>query len=210
MIAANDPVLAPTPAELELIAYLDGELDEKRVAAVEQRLESDPEYRAQLRAITALGDFIRDDAERIYGKSYVDTIADDVMATLQRQSALPPSSMLPATSRVTRTRKNSVIWIAFGSVAAAAAALFIYVRQNDSTPKPTAQAPTVTAPAQTVASKVKSPPIDTSTVPVAPSENLGECAGVEDLEVGEGATVIYSAAGAAPPVVWIQEKTPKP
>jgi hypothetical protein len=219
MIAANDqqgltPSMdgapegrAPTAAELDLIAYLDGELDEAKVAEVEGRIATDPVYAAMLREMLALGDFVRDDADRVYGKANVDGIADAVMNGVQRASAVPPSSQLqPMSSVATRRKKNSVIWVAFGSVAAAAAALFFYVQGQKQPTQPLAHNET---PAETVA--VKTPTDSTSKDPrtlppvVEPKHSLE----VEDLEVGEGATVIYTTSdkGESAPVVWINKKT---
>ena len=210
MIAANDQQeRPPTAAELDLIAYLDGELDESKVAEVEGRIATDPVYAAMLGEMLALGDFVREDGDRIYAQAKVDGIADAVMSGVQqRASAIPPSSQLqPMSSVATRRKKNSVIWVAFGSVAAAAAALFFYV-QGQKTPSPSVASNET--PAETVA--VKSPTAPTSKDPrtlpaIEPKHSLE----VEDLEVGEGATVIYTTSekGASAPVVWINAKNTK-
>ena len=194
MIAANDHEEAPDAPALDLMAYLDGELSEEQAVAVEAKLARDPRYAAELRRLTALGDFLRDDADRLYAGANVDGIVDDVLAKLPRTSVLPASSM-PLSSVATRRRKNSVIWVAFGSVAAAAAALFFYVRAHEP-PQTTAQGPKSGESAQTVAvnAGVKS-------TAASPSKNPD----VSDLEVGEGATVIYTAESA--PVVWITRKS---
>ena len=91
MIAANDQERPPTAAELDLIAYLDGELDESKVAEVEGRIATDPVYAAMLRELLALGDFVRDDADRLYGNANVDGIVDAVMNGVAsgRASAAP-------------------------------------------------------------------------------------------------------------------------
>jgi anti-sigma factor RsiW len=210
MIAANDQLdRPPTPAELDLIAYLDGELDESKVAEVEGRIATDPIYAAMLRELLALGDFVREDGDRIYGKANVDDIADSVMSGIQRASALPPSSQLvPMSSVATRRKKNSVIWVAFGTVAAAAAALFFYV-QGQKTVSPTVATTAKTADTVAVKTTAQPPSKDPLTVPpaVEPKHSLE----VEDLEVGEGATVIYTTGdqGESAPVVWINAKPNK-
>ena len=211
MIAANDHERPPTSAELDLIAYIDGELDESKVAEVEGRIASDPVYAAMLRELLALGDFVREDGDRIYGQAGVDSIADAVMTSVQRASALPPSSALvPMSSVATRRKKNSVIWVAFGTVAAAAAALFFYVGQHKTDPQPSAN--TEKTAAVTVAVKGTTEPTskdDPRTIPptIEPKHSLE----VEDLEVGEGATVIYTTSekGESAPVVWINAKKTK-
>jgi anti-sigma factor RsiW len=210
MIAANDQENGPGAAELDLMAYLDGELEEARLAEVEAKLASDPLYRAQLRAMTALGDFVREDASRIYAKSDVDGVVEKVMEHLPRASALPPSSaMAPMSSVATRRKKNSVIWIAFGTVAAAAAGLFFYVQGHSGQGNVAVDTPkTVQAPAETVA--VKTPALSTSkgtpNMPIPEVKTPGPA--VQDLEVGEGATVVYttSETGEASPVVWVTAK----
>lgn len=219
MIAANDQDAVPIAAELDLIAYLDGELDETKIAEVEAKLEADPEYRARLHALDAVGDFMRDDAARIYDKAKVDSIVDQVMSQLssrgkqakvaERVSALP-MSVLPPSSVLTRKRKNSVIWVAFGTVTAAAAALFVYVsRQSTTNPSAVATQTQTPTPPETVA--VKSPGVvpsnDLNTPPPSPPPIVEESRGVEveDLEVAEGATVIYAdhQGEGASAVVWV-------
>ena len=209
MIAANDQERPPTAAELDLIAYLDGELDESKVTEVEGRIATDPVYAAMLRELLALGDFVREDGDRIYRKAGVDGIVASVMEGLQRASALPPSSALvPMSSVATRRKKNSVIWVAFGTVAAAAAALFFYVQGQKQVQAPVASTEKT---AETVA--VKSPVEPTSKDPrtLPPGIEPKHTLEVEDLEVGEGATVIYTTGdkGESEPVVWINAKKKK-
>lgn len=206
MIAANDaddggmppapPGRPPDPATLDLMAYIDGELPPQRVAEIERRLADDPIYAGKLRGLLAVSEFVRDDADRVYGNAQVDGIADQVMARLGRASA-PPSAILPLSSVATRRRKNSIIWVSFGVVAAAAAALFLYVRAHDQEQK-TANAP---APPQTVAVKTTETPPSKSPATAIEEEAKQR---VEGLEVGEGATVIYRSDST--PVVWVTKK----
>jgi len=196
MIAANDAngKRPPDPATLDLMAYIDGELSPERAAEVEKRLATDPVYARKLQGLVAVSDFVCDDAARIYGTAKVDSIVDDVMGRLARASA-PPSALLPLSSIATRRRKNGVILVSFGIVAAAAAALFFYVRAHD---QQTKTANVNAAPPQTVA--VKMPESPTSKNPAAAIEEAAKQE-VEDLEVGENATVIYRSDST--PVVWV-------
>jgi anti-sigma factor RsiW len=197
-------------SELDLLAYLDGELEGERAAAVEARLRTDRAYAARLKAMQAIGDFLRGDADRLYAPAKVDAIVDDVLAKIRESSPgladLIPldraSQIAPPTSRLTRTKKNTVIWVAFGAVTAAAAAMVLWVGAHDPNKGvgPSASA-TTTAPAETVAVvKTATPPPSNPPVPVAESDQVE----VEGLEVGSEATVIYTRGDeGSSPVVWI-------
>jgi len=208
----------PSGLELELMAYLDGELEPERVVELEARLASDANLAARVRELEAIGDFLRDDADRLYGPR-VDAIVDDVMARVQgvspavglhderpRLEAVPRSEIAPPTSRLTRTKKNTVIWVAFGTVAAAAAALVLYVRSTHDTPvAKTPPAAPMSSSAEKVAVVNTASPVPSQLDPVpiiAPA--AVSTVQVEDLEVGQGATVIYTREGeGSSAVVWI-------
>jgi len=203
MIAANDQErLPPDPVDLDLMAYLDGELAPEKVAEVEERLESDPVYARKLRQLVAVADFVRDDADRIFAQKGVDSIADEVMGRLTRSSQ-PPSHLLPLSSVATRRKKNTVIWVSFGVVAAAAAALFVFVRAHDQQQQKIDTAEMSAQPPQKVA--VKMPETPSSKEATTAIED-GAKHEVEGLEVGEGATVIYRSDST--PVVWVTKTEP--
>lgn len=205
-------------AELDLLAYLDGELEGERAAAVEARLRTDRAYAARYRAMQSIGQFLRGDADRIYGAAKVDAIADEVLekvrasqagavaepkpepARLRVVEAPRLSDVPPPTSRLTRTKKNTVIWVVFGGVVAAAAAMIVWIGgQGAKGPAPVASAPS--AP-ETVA--VKTPAVPTSKEPVPAIPEPASTVEVEGLEVGEGATVVYTRGDdGSSPVVWI-------
>lgn len=194
-------------SELDLLAYLDGELDGEQLRAFEARLANDRELSARLRALTAIGGFLRDDADRIYGAAKVDSIADDVMAKLKADEprlaeVIPLSThVAPLTSRAERTKKNTVIWVAFGTVAAAAAGLIFWTGAHD-VKSPVAPVASASHAAEVVA-KVNIVPPPTSNPP-APVPESASTVEVEDLEVGSGATVIYTRGEeGSSPVVWI-------
>jgi anti-sigma factor RsiW len=212
----QDPNGTPRPLiarpELELMAYLDGELEAERVAAVEERLRTDAAYAAHLHELRALGDFLRGHADRIYEGARLDDVFVDTIVRRMHDAALArPSELPPPTSRITRAKKSAVIWVSFGTVAAAAAALFFYVRslephrnagnaaQNAPTSheSPTQERVAVKAPALT-----SSQPGQESPAKLPPP--VDESVEIESLEVGQGATVIYTRDnGAANAVVWI-------
>ncbi len=192
--------------ELDLLAYLDGELEGERALAVEARLRTDRAYAARLKAMQSIGDFLRGDADRLYASAKVDAIVDDVLAKVRDSgNVVPferPSQIAPPTSRLTRTKKNTVIWVAFGAVTAAAAAMVLWVGAHDANKgvSPTASN-TQSSAAETVAVvKTATPPPSNPPLPVP--EN-GEVE-VEGLEVGSEATVIYTRGDeGSSPVVWI-------
>lgn len=241
--------------ELALLAYVDGELDGPPLADFEARLRGDRALRARVRALSAIGQFLRDDADRIYTAAGATDLVDAVVAKVDasaeaESSAEPrgsgrhlrlvstegtaatsgvsgagvpgarvvgaperastgggdldrPSDVHPATSRGARRSKNTVVWAVFGLVAAAAAAFVVYLRANPlpqpdvaggAASTPVASAPS-TATSDTVAVK---PPAPAPAPPLAePTEK------VENLEVSEGASIIYTQSGAS--VVWVTQ-----
>jgi anti-sigma factor RsiW len=205
---------ASMQAELDLLAYLDGELEGDRAAAVIARLQTDRAYAARLKALEAVSDFLRKDADRIYRSARVDSIVDDVMTKVSNPplaEVIPMSQVAPPTSRLTRQKKSTVIWVAFGGVAAAAAALIFYMGRDHGGPGPAPVASATTAPsapratADTVAVKTPNPP--PSNPPVPETASTVE---VENLEVGSGATVIYTRGEeGSSPVVWITAREAK-
>jgi anti-sigma factor RsiW len=200
----------PSSDELELFAYLDGELDDDAAARFEERLEGDRELAAKLTAMSAISGFVRDDAARIYGAARVDTIVDDVLAKLAPQAAAPlrlapvVEIAAPQSTRFSRNRSTSIVWIGGALAVAAAVALFVGTRRDPIAAPPVAATSAKTsAPSETVAVNV----VPTASRAVDPPPPAAGTPGVEveDLEVGEGATVIYtgSAQGA---VVWVNDK----
>lgn len=206
----------PSSDELELFAYLDGELDDDAAARFEERVESDPELSAKLTAMTAISGFVRDDAARIYGAARVDTIVDDVLAKLGPQAAAPtppaPLRLAPVveiaaaqSTRFGRTRSTSIVWIGGALAVAAAVALFVGTRRDPiSTPPVAAASAKSTAEAAPTVAQIVVPTASRAVDPPPPAAGTPGVE-VEDLEVGEGATVIYtgSAQGA---VVWVNDK----
>ncbi len=222
--------------ELALLAYVDGELEGEALAAFVARLDGDRALRARVRALTAIGQFLRQDAARIYAGAEVDTIVEGVMervasparpdasaneveveraplrlvkggasgedvadpgqrAELAREGARV-SEVHPATSRGARRSKNTVVWGAFVVVAAAAAALVVFLRSNpipEAPVAPMASAPSA-KPTETIAIKPPAP----APAPIPESEPTLK---VENLEVSEGASIIYTQNGAS--VVWL-------
>ena len=215
---------APIGHELDLMAYMDGELEPAKMAEVELRLKTDDGYAARYRALMAVSGFLREDADRIYDGLQTDGMVDAIMAkisaahhsdkfprSVQAISSVRTSHVSdvpPATSRQMRNKKNTVIWVAFGSVAAAAAGLFLYVRSHETPQTGPAAANTQPAVTETVAQvKTASPPPSHTSEPRPIAES--SAVEVEDLEVGQGATVIYTREGGGQnTVVWISNEKP--
>lgn len=198
--------------ELDLLAYLDGELEGDAAAAVEARLRTDRAYAARAKAMQAIGDFLRKDADRLYESARVDAIVDDVLAKVRAESqpvaeVVRLSEVAPPTSRLTRTKKNTVIWVAFGAVTAAAAAMVLWVGSaGNKGVAPVASTTQSAAPPETVAIvKTATPPPSNPPVPATNDE-----VEVEGLEVGSEATVIYMRGDdGSSPVVWITGREAK-
>lgn len=204
--------------ELDLLAYLDGELEGEQLRAFEARLASDRELSARHRALTAIGGFLRDDAARIYGAARVDSIVDDVMVKVRGQAMEPrladviplSTHVAPLTSRAERAKKNTVIWVAFGAVAAAAAGLIFWTGAHEvKTPVAPVASASASSGSNDVVAKVNIVPPPPSNPPDPVPESAATVE-VEDLEVGSGATVIYTRGEeGSSPVVWITGREAK-
>lgn len=239
--------------ELALLAYVDGELAGEELATFQARLRDDRALRARVRALSAIGDFLRQDADRIYAAAGATDLADAILAKVDAEAPGSPSEAAPerhlrlvdagqaanhdrevtatpkraatalssgspdgargrdervseihpATSRGARRSKNTVVWAVFGLVAAAAAAFVVYLRSNPLPAEvagggvpavPSPSAPPVSS--ETIAVKPPAPP--PAPLPLAePAEK------VENLEVSEGASIIYTQNGAS--VVWVTQ-----
>lgn len=212
--------------ELALLAYLDGELSGEDLAVFEAKMASDANVRRRVRALSAIGRFLREDADRVYTAAKVDGIAETVMSRLDAVrpveaieakgdtdvavTGVTPepandtriSEVHPATSRAARRGKSTVVWIAFGSVAAAAAALLVFLSSNPMPPPataPVASAPVSASPTETIAAvKPVIPP-----GPPAPVPEHASALEIDNLEIGEGASVIYTQDGAS--TIWLTD-----
>lgn len=206
----DDP--APTPAEaeaMELCAYLDGELGPISTARIEAKIKADPAFAARVealsRALDVTGMLARQEADALIAAMDVDGIAGDVMKQIESEKSLPaPVISLEAA----RAKKSKLVWFGVGTFAVAAAA-FVFV-STSAPPRPTPIADGFKAPsgyvpsAPTVASGAAIERDDGGTI-AAIVMKPGDVE-VDDLEVGEGASVIVSDDSAGTPaVVWVQE-----
>lgn len=212
------------PADLELMLYLDGELDEARSRAVEARLASDSTFRAKLCGLELAAGMIRDDA---LASDAADGIADAVMARIERGDAvdgngagarsiemsdLVTEAGRPAASGALARKPandNARGIFALTAIAvAAAAAMMVWGRMEVEPPRAASTAP---APLETVAAA--------PTPAVAPSARAdsGEAElGVEVAAVDFGArmgTIFYVPQGSAASsptttVVWLSDDVP--
>ena len=207
----NAENLSPAEQEaIELYAFLDGELDADSCARIESRLMNDPAFAARMQRLEhALGvsaNIVRDDADRIYATAKVDTIADRVMEAIATPApVVATTNVVPiVTVRSPAPRKAPVVWIAFGAFAAAAAAVFFLSQvdppKSKDAPLAERSAP-VASPSSPIAPSTAAPTILASASTAAPSSTVQ----IDDLEVGEGASVIYSGDGSTPAVVWVHE-----
>jgi anti-sigma factor RsiW len=230
---ANHGEASVPPTDLELMLYVDGELDEARHRQVEEYVLLDPRCRAKVAALVTAADMVRDSA---LASSAADGIADGVMAkilegqggvaraegdSVVRPVASPPSGDPPrARARLQGSPANDNARGIFALTAlavAAAAALMVWGKMGVETP--TAEL-TRSAPSALLAP----PPAAPSALPEAPAKEPaaapsveGEVEpGVEIAAVDFGArmgTIFYVpreavASGPATTVVWLSDDGP--
>jgi hypothetical protein len=135
--------LAQPPTDLELMLWLDGELDAVRAGEVADAVRRDPRARAVVAALRLASDAINDEALRHAEESEADQIADDVMEAIEAAGSrhlIVPIKRPPAW----RAPVMATLAIAF---AAAAAWLVIFPRElapvalETSTPVPSSAEP---------------------------------------------------------------------
>lgn len=132
---------SPSFGELELMAYMDGELSPADTLAMEQQLAKNPVLQRQLRALQATGNYVRQDAPRMFAAMGADSIADSVMAALSDKQEKPLATVhsLDSARKTARTASlpkvrqdnksnKTIIWVAFGSLVAVAASFFLFVQ----------------------------------------------------------------------------------
>jgi anti-sigma factor RsiW len=200
--------------DLDLLAYLDGELEGERLVAFEARVRSDRALAARLRALEAVGQFLRGDADRIYQSAKVDSIVDDVFAKLREEPAVTKPErhlraveereIAPPTSRLQRNRRGTVVWVVFGGIAAAAAGVLFFM-SNAEKGGPAPVASVTHKPEMVAKAPVPPPTVEPKVAPPVPE--TASTVEVEGLEVGQGA-VVFSRGddNSAPPVVWIDTR----
>ncbi|WP_441291180.1 anti-sigma factor family protein [Sorangium sp. KYC3313] len=230
---ANHGEASAPPTDLELMLYVDGELDEARHRQVEEHVLHDPRCRAKVAALVTAADMVRDSA---LASSAADGIADGVMAKLlegqagaargdgggaARPLAAPPSGEPPrARARLQGAPANDNARGIFALTAlavAAAAALMVWGKMGVETP--TAEL-TTSAPSALLA-----PPPEAPSAPLAAPAKEPDAApsfegevepGVEIAAVDFGArmgTIFYVpqeavASGPTTTVVWLSDDGP--
>lgn len=107
--------------DLELMLYVDGELDESRRAAVEEELRNNQRARDLVASLGKSGALIREHAEQRAIDAKADLIVANVMARLRSE---PAGNVIPmrAASPLGQARG---LWYAVGGLAAAAAAALV-------------------------------------------------------------------------------------
>ncbi|WP_437525696.1 hypothetical protein WME79_39320 [Sorangium sp. So ce726] len=230
---ANHGEASTPPTDLELMLYVDGELDEARHRQVEEYVLHDPRCQAKVAALVTAADMVRDSA---LASSAADGIADGVMAkileekagaarvdggTAARPLAASPSAEPPrARARLQGSPANDNARGIFALTAlavAAAAALMVWGKMGVETPTAdlTASAPSALlapppeAPSALLAAPAKEPD-------AAPSFEGEVEPGVEIAAVDFGArmgTIFYVpqeavASGPTTTVVWLSDDGP--
>ncbi|WP_437732230.1 anti-sigma factor family protein [Sorangium sp. So ce1335] len=233
---ANHGEASAPPTDLELMLYVDGELDEARHRQVEAYVRHDPRCRAKVAGLVTAADMIRDGA---LASSAADSIADAVMAKIQAEPAVAAKIQVapvaaaradggaaaqpraasssgeatrsPAPLRGSPANDNARGIFALTAIAvAAAAALMVWGRMD-------AEAPSASLPAPTVPEVLAPAPLATVSEPAALPSAEGEVQpGVEIATVDFGArmgTIFYVpreavASGPTTTVVWLSDDGP--
>ncbi|WP_433929557.1 anti-sigma factor [Sorangium cellulosum] len=223
---ANHGEASAPPTDLELMLYVDGELDEARHRQVEDYVLHDPRCRAKVAGLVTASDMIRD---RALASSAADSIADAVMAKIgegsgavakddggaaARPIAVSPSGEPPRSpARLGGSPANDNARGIFALTAlavAAAAALMVWGRMD-------VEAPTAALPVRTVPEALAPAPAAPPSEPAAAPSAEGEIEpGVEIAAVDFGArmgTIFYVpreavASGPTTTVVWLSDDGP--
>ncbi|WP_437997233.1 hypothetical protein WMF26_41225 [Sorangium sp. So ce185] len=224
---ANHGDASAPPTDLELMLYVDGELDEARHRQVEEYVLHDPRCRAKVAGLVTAADMIRDSA---LASSAADGIADGVMAKIlegqgaaakanggaavQPVAASPPAA-LEASARAqlqgSPANDNARGIFALTALAvAAAAAMMVWGRTDVEAPSAALTAPASSA-------ELAPPPAAPTHEPVAAPSAEGEIEpGVEVAAVDFGArmgSIFYvpreaAASGPTTTVVWLSDEGP--
>ncbi len=224
---ANHGDASSPPTDLELMLYVDGELDEARHRQVEDYLLHDPRCRAKVAGLVTAADMIRDSA---LAASAADGIADGVMAKILEEKggttkasggavvqplAASPSGDAPrARTRLQGSPANDNARGIFALTAlavAAAAAMMVWGRTGAEAPSAELTAP---APSAVLAPPAAAPAHEPAAVPSAEGEIIEP--GVEVAAVDFGArmgTIFYvpreaAASGPTTTVVWLSDDGP--
>lgn len=131
---SNTDSKTPTPTDMELMLYADGELDGEERAAVEAYLARDRSARRKLMALGMASDLVRERAE-LAGEGAGD-VAGSVMAAIAAEAkndAPPakPAEVIPIARR--RHDRGRGLWPAAALALAAAAALLVWGRSTTPT-----------------------------------------------------------------------------
>lgn len=223
---ANHGDASAPPTDMELMLYVDGELDEARHRQVEDCLLHDPRCRAKVAGLVTAADMIRDSA---LASSAADGIADGVMAKIleaqggaakgnggavvQPRAASSSGDPPGARARLQGSPANDNARGIFALTAlavAAAAAMMVWGRAGVEAPSAELTAP---APSAVLAPPAAAPAHE----PVAAPSAEGEIEpGVEVAAVDFGArmgTIFYvpreaAASGPTTTVVWLSDDGP--
>lgn len=211
----------PKPTDMELMLYVDDELDEERIADVEAFIKESEGARRKVSALRLASGMVR---EHTIATSKPIDIASAVMAKIEAgeaSEAEPPAKSgapagiapvkLPRTAKDSRpaaANDNSRSIFTLAAIAVAAAAgMMIWGRMGEGPARPTASVPAMTQEATPEA--LVQPPIE----PAQPSAHEGDTEhGVEVAAVDFGAhmgTIFYvptdATAGATTTVVWVDD-----
>lgn len=186
---------------LELMKLHDGEASEEEARALEEALSADD--RAVLGGLEQVGDFVR--AHSAAGASPADSIADSVMAALEREPGSPeatPRKVEPKLEVVKGggSRGRAAAWGAGVALALAAAGVLWLRSAEEPAPRaPVAQAPQPSLPEPVVEAPSVAPAIEEENEPAA---------AIESVDFGNQAGTIFMvpAGEETTPVVWLVDE----
>ena len=115
----NDPNADPPPLEEELVAYLDGELDQEATRRVEQRLAADPDVRETLRQLQQTW-------EMLDGLGTADLDGAFTQTTLEMVAVEAEGEVRQVETEVPQRRRRRIL-VQVSSLVAAALAGFLAV-----------------------------------------------------------------------------------
>jgi hypothetical protein len=202
---------------VQLMAYIDGQVDEDEVAEVEALIARSAEARHVVADVSAVGAWMREASDQKAAAAGADKIADLVMAEAEALGGAKVITLERERARRALNRQRVKEFSALAAVAAALTLLWLWPAHDRTPPVAVANAP---APTSTGAPSPIKPGVSSPTPPmpggVAPADSSPALAvgsedgvDVENVESAHNVSVFYlpvANKNAASVVVWIGEE----
>jgi anti-sigma factor RsiW len=194
----------PQETMIDLMAYADGELQGDARARVEELVRTNDEARGVLDAMGALGDVVREGADARAEAASIDSIADDVIAKIERSEDTGRGSRIPAPIAQARNGRRMGTTVVIAALALAAGVVFL-VRAG-APPAATATRETPAAVRPSASSPLEAP----SSAPAAVAATEDNGVDLEEVSSTENKVDVFfmpraSLGAAASVVVWIDD-----